>query len=488
MNWYQRLKNNFFPPKQRRTPPSLLQRIRLSADEANGLPLLAPQAIAPPPDHESVWRVLDLDARTLSRMSPADLMEMMVDISPEISRAIYDFLRMVNPDWECNVYRLTSDRIEKRGQAAVDDFFAMLKGMYGSADIPINRLIFGGWLRGGLFAELVVDRRQVLDLATPDPYSARFKKIVDPKRGEVWKLGQLQNGRWVDLSEYNNIKYIPLDPLPNSPYGRSMAAPALFLAIFSLAMLHDLRRVIQQQGYPRIDIEIKLEALLEIMPKDISPGSQEFNDWILATFNEIKAAYAQLEPEDAYAHLDNLKVNRPIGTLDASSLGSVDKIFATIEIQLTRALKATKLSMEINESSSETHANRQWELHAVRIGSFQTYVQDLLESLLQVLLQAQGIQGRVEFRFGSIRASEELRYAQTEAMKIANAKAKRDEGWITQDEASQEVTGHEAREEGPIRQAAPPEVIQGDGDGMEQQNEDGRMIPALVKVGANGKH
>ena len=48
----------------------------------------------------------------------------------------------------------------------------------------------------------------------------------------------------------------------------------------------------------------------------------------------------------------------------------------------------------------------------------------------------------VEFRFAELRASEMLRDAQTEAQRIENAKQKYLAGWISQEEAANEVVGH----------------------------------------------
>ncbi len=50
----------------------------------------------------------------------------------------------------------------------------------------------------------------------------------------------------------------------------------------------------------------------------------------------------------------------------------------------------------------------------------------------------------MRFRFAELRASEELRDAQTDAQKIENATKKYLAGWISQDKASLEATGHAA--------------------------------------------
>lgn len=456
-------------------PPRLAQRARASINDAADLPFTSTFFIVPPPDAESQWRLEELDSSTLSRMSPSRLVELLADLSPEVSRALWDFCRMFNPGWECRALR-PSGRVDGRGQAALDSFWALIKQLYVSPDVTLNALIIAGFLRGAFAAELVFDEqgRLPVDLATPDPYSFRFRKIEDPVRGTIFQLGQWQGGVFKPL-DMPTVAYVPIDKLPSNPYGRSPALPALFAAIFLLGMLHDLRRVVQQQGYPRLDLAVNSELLREVMPGDLGDNPETFKIWVDAIINEIGTVYSSLEPDDAYVHTDVVTVNRPIGTVNADSLGAVDGLIKGLERMITRALKTMPLLMGLQEGGSETHANRQWELHAAGIKSIQHLLESLLEKLLTVMLQAQGIQAVVEFRFAELRASEMLRDEQTLAMQIANASAQYEAGWISQDEAALKGAGKEkADQETPRRQAQPAEVIQGDGDGETAANDESR--------------
>ena len=41
-------------------------------------------------------------------------------------------------------------------------------------------------------------------------------------------------------------------------------------------MLHDLRRVVSQQGYPRLDISLNLETMAAAMPSNLNDDRQAF--------------------------------------------------------------------------------------------------------------------------------------------------------------------------------------------------------------------
>jgi len=435
------------PPAQRAVSTDLPRRLaggRLSTDDINGayggaLALLSPVSA------ESDWRTLELDANTLDTLSPSELMELLADISPDISRALWDFLRLSNPGWEARALRPGTDELDEAGQAALAAFIDVLVAEYGSFDVVLNRLFVGAFLRGAFFAELVLDRRGrvPLDLVTPDPVTARFRRVDDPDRGPLWRLCQGQGVHIIDLNR-PTIMYVPVDPLPGSPYGRPLAAPALFSSLFLLGLLHDLRRVVAQQGYPRIDLSISLERLHAAMPAELEDDPEAVKKWVDAMIREVQNVYASLQPDDAYIHTDVINVNRPVGTVDASSLGAVDGLIRALERMITRALKTMPLLMADTAGASEANANRQWEVHAAGIKSLQHLAENLLSRLLTLALQAQGLPATVEFRFAELRAAEMLRDAQTENLQITNARAKYDAGWTSQDEAAEAVTGHAA--------------------------------------------
>ncbi|GIW06371.1 MAG: hypothetical protein KatS3mg060_1176 [Dehalococcoidia bacterium] len=402
---------------------------------------LAPLALVPPPDAERPWSLALLDSRTLAALSPQRLVELLADWSPDVSRALFDFLRLTNPGWTAQALRPGSQEPDERGQAALDAFLADLRRQYGSCDVVWGRLFLSAFLRGALFVELVLDAagRRPVDLVVPDPFTARFRMVADPVRGQVWQLGQLQHGRFVPLDR-PTVRYVPIDPLPGSPYGRPLITPALFTTLFLLGLLHDLRRVVAQQGYTRLDLEIDLTQLAEAMPQ-LREDPAAWQAWVEELTDQVKRAYQALEPDDAFVHSNVVKVNRPVGAVDAASIGGIDRVLTSLERLAMRALKTMPMLMGTTDGVSEANANRQWEIHVAGIKSIQHHAESTLEELLGLALQAQGIPAVVRFRFAELRAAEMLRDAQTEAARIANAIAKYEAGWISHEEASLEVTG-----------------------------------------------
>lgn len=458
---------------------------------------------APPASYEQNYCLVNIDARLLDRYTPTKLMEMLADFSPEVSRALWDFLRLCNPGWEVEALKPGGDTQDKRAQQATTDFLNSLSDRHGTVDIIFGRMFMGAFLRGALCGELVLNRRGrvPLDLATPDPASIRFRKRSDPELGEVWQPGQWQAYNFKEL-DIPTFRYVPIDPALGSPYGRPMAAPALFTSLFLLGMLHDLKRVIQQQGYPRLDLSINTMQMAEKLEGMFTtPESwKAFTDKLMS---EVISAFSQLQPDDTYIHSDAVTMNRPVGTVDASSLAGIDAIIKMLERMCVRALKTMPLMLGITDNVGDVQSTRQWELFAASIKSVQHYAETMIGRLLTLALEAQGIQSNVVFRFAELRAAEELRDSQTEAMRISNAEKKYKNGWYSQDEASEEITGHKADVPEPRAVATgATELVQGDGEGDESLNQNNdrshwlREIresragvdKALERISTNGFH
>lgn len=405
--------------------------------------------IVPPPDYDAQWQVFNLDANTFSKLTPQALVSRLIELSPDISRALWDYLRLFNPGWTLSVFNPGSDAQSPKGQAYAESIMAKMTEMYGTVDVTHGRMAMSMFIRGALFTELVLaeNAKDFVDFVIVDPVTVRFRRIQDIQRGQRFELGQMQVTGYVELDNFLTITYIPIDPPPDSPYGRPMISPAIFASLFLLGLLHDLRRVISQQGYPRIDLSVDLVALFDEAKKSMPQlvnNPAKYKAWVQGVFNGIKEVYHNLAPDDAYIHSGSVTVGRPVGTADPSSLGAIPAIIEIIERWLVRALKTMPLLMATRQTSSETQANREWEIHAAGIKSIQHYAEETWERQLQLALRAQGIQADVQFRYAELRAAEQMRDQQTMQILIANEFNKMAYGWQDNNASALAVTGHPA--------------------------------------------
>ncbi|HEY8597352.1 MAG TPA: hypothetical protein VIL85_02910 [Thermomicrobiales bacterium] len=464
---------------------------RLSADRHGGGTVgYTPALVLSPPDAEGQWRAFDLDLASLDRVPPARIMELLADLAPDFSRAVWDFLRFCNPGHDYAIVNDAGDEVaDARAKAATDAFLARLRDLHGSLDVVINRVFMNQIMRGAILGELVFDQagRIPLDLAVPDAASARFRKVNDPERGTIYQLGQMQGGRFVPLDRAT-IRYVPVDPFPGSPYGRAPLAAAIFPALFRLGLLRDVRRVVAQQGWPRLDIAIDAAGLREQMHDEAQQRGEVLDedaylDRLDTLIARVAEGFAALPPDGTYVHTADVTVNRPVGAVDSSALGAVDGLMKAIERSAVQALKTMGFLLSLGESATETQAIRQMEAFMQTIRTFQHSAETVISDWLTLALRAQGIPGKVKFRFAENRASEELRDVQVAQSRANLAAFKYDRGWIDNDDAAKEGADREKADAPEPRQSSSaPEVNPGSLDG--QSN---RGVPPVRAVHANGQ-
>lgn len=392
------------------------------------------------------WKLENIDSVTLRDMAPADLLPKIIRVSPEMSRAWYDLLRMANPGWTLKAVSPGTDTPEDTGQKWLDLAIKVLDNRPGkTANTTWNQLLTGIAIRGMLFTEMVLspkDARTFVDFVTPDPYGVRFRVVNDTETGgQGWELVQGTGRQAISLTE-PTIKCVAFDPLPDTPYGTPPLAPGLFPCLFIITMFQDARRVVAQQGWPRLDIMVKVTELIETMPRNDQGDPKKVQAYVQAAIDQIAASYSNLEPDQAWVHTDTVEFKVPVGAI--GNLEGVAPLFGVLERMAVRALKSMPLLMGMPEGVSEANANRQWEVHVAAIRAIQNIVESALSSLFTLYLEANGVNAQAVFKFVEMRAIEELRETQTFFQKLENANSAELSGYYTHDEASMYAVGHPA--------------------------------------------
>jgi len=429
-------------------------------------------AIIPPSHINEHWDKLDLSSETFERMGPGKLFDVLRSASPDVSRAVWDALRLLDPGHEIDAFYPGTDRPYEAAKAKLNEFIDLLSDRYGSMKVINGRLFMSGLTRGAFLAELVLDEqgRTPIDISLPDPYSVAFRLVQDEELGERYELVQWQGGKGYVSIERPTVRYIPLDPAVGSPYGVSPIAPAVFPALFLIGLLGDVRRVIAQAGYPKTDLTVKLEGIKAMFPEDAD--FNEIREALGGVIDDIAKDYSEVQPEEAYVHTDAVEVGQAKGAVSDNSLRGIDSVIAALERMLIKALKTMPLMMGDAQGTSEANANRQWEVYAAGIKSLQHLAESLLGYLLTLSLEVQGIAADVKVTFAELRASEELRDEQTLTLKLANAEKMEALGYADRDEASMHAVGHPAAVK--KRAPAPPPAP----EPQEATDEPGEQTPA----------
>jgi hypothetical protein len=429
-------------------------------------------AVLPPPTEFHRWSEFGLDMQKWDTIPTNQLVKLLRQISPDWSRAIWDYLRLSNAGHTIDVFRRGTEDPYPEAEEKLQEFRDTLSAYYGTEKVVYGRMLMNKVMRGAILTELVLNDAgtEPIDLVVPDPATVRFRRTQHPTRGWYWEIGQMQEGKFVSL-ESPLIRYVATDPDSDMPYGTSMVTSALFPTIFLIGLMHDLRRVVAQQGYPRTDIKVIMEQL--------KAGFNYTNDAALKklaqdTIEEITGYYRTLEPDDAFAHTDAIEVTTNGGAIATQVLAATAPLLDLLERQAMRGLKAMPLTMGMTDQAGESTSNRQWEIYAQGLKSGQQDAETSLEDHYEQALLCQGYQVTVRFRFAELRAAEEARDEQTFKLRLENAIVARDQGFWDQDQAANHAVRDDPAGDPPAAPAAEPtEDDEEDQTGEEAEQEDG---------------
>lgn len=389
------------------------------------------------------WRYKLLDEDRLESLTFEQLMEVILGISPDADMALWNLNLFVNP-----YFWFEYEKKDARSEAVVQEMLDRLTTYWGGLDVIVSQMVASLFLFGGVLSELVLSRDGMHPafIIVQDPATVRFEKEYDEYSGAyVWAYGQYINGRFVSMREDPTISYLGLHPLPGPPLGRPIIGSALSIILHIIGFIRDLRRVIANQGYPRLDISMNLERLQNLYQqlKAESPEMASFGEWAAAQKNNIIELYAALKPHQAFVHSDDVTVNPHPGALNAQSLGMLEGIMDVLQRQAANGLKSNSLLQNFSSSSNwgDQQSVIKWEVYTEGVGSIQETIIYPLSSHFNYGLRVEGIDNRVILRFGEVNESQAYRRAETRQIEIDNVLKQKEADLIDDTEANQLLEG-----------------------------------------------
>lgn len=389
-------------------------------------------------------RDLNLDDRTLATATVEELLDLLSDAHPDVSYALWNFLRIGNGDYTITVTRPGKDTEYSKGKRAIDEFLAKLEApnpfrfeTSRSFKKVLNQLMLTMVVRGAGAGELVL---------TPDLDDVAFIAPVDPATVEF----KFEDDRYVPYQDDGNLSldiptffYEALDEHVDDPYGRSPFTAAIQMVLFQLQVLNDIKAVVHNQGYPRLDIQILEEVLLKRMPIGIRNNEEKKQKWLNDQLQKIIDMYSRLGPDDTFVHYDSVKLGMVGGDGGGGALLDPQKLMAVVDSLVMSGLKTLSTILgRRSQGNTESFAKLEIKLFIKSVEAVQEVVERLVSRMLTLVLNIKGIQGEVHFQYKPVEIRTALEQAQFEQIAYMNIAFLRDQGWIDQEEAAMRAVGH----------------------------------------------
>lgn len=373
--------------------------------------------------------------------SPRTLLHLLRHNHPDVSQAVWNFKIIGNSGYKVKVTLLDGETEHKSGQKLIEDFLRKLdfyssNGFEKSRSIDrlVDMLFDSALIRGAVAMEMVMDKEyeDVLYFASVDPDTIEFK---------------MKNGRLVPYQgtvklDIPTFFYEGVDETESDPYGTSPFLSVIQTLAFHHQVLEDLKQVVHNQGYGKYDIKIIEEVLLKRMPINIRNNEAKKQEWLNQQLKMIIDMYSKLDPDAAFVHFDSVEVDM-VDT--AKAMVDPQKIMAVIDTQILGALKQYSTLMgRRSQGQTEQYAKLEIKIFMKSVKRVRDMIENLLSRALTRYLNIKGMQGYVFFKFNDTEIRTDLERVNFEQIAIQNAAAKRNQGWITQDQAAEEITGHKA--------------------------------------------
>ena len=385
------------------------------------------EQIAELPDPTGSWRTLQTQRKNLLNFPYHQLAKMALDLSPQLDKGRFDFLRFANPG-----YVLEQEGNDRAVQGA-EDFIALLDTYYGSFKTHIDRLWTSIFIFGAAAKELVLDEgaTQAVDLAIINPMLFRFRRIQHDVRGTIWELGQWQNNQWTPLAEERLVKYLAFDADVDNPYGRPLISPSVYSSLTLLMLIDIIQRVFANQGLSRIDYQLEIEQLLTLIDRnpDIAGDDEATAQFINDQVDSIQTVLEGLDVDQDYVHTSAVAVNYGANP-NQMNMAGLDVVIKNLQRDVTNGMKSVATLSNVLDSTTETHGNLQLEVFVSAIQSFQQEVSSSIKEDLDCANQVQGIQSDLTFQFLKQRTQDKASLAETEKIQTETIIAKYESGLI----------------------------------------------------------
>ena len=366
-------------------------------------------------------------------------------VNPDVSMAVWNFIRLANQGHEMHFYSLDG----KTRLTNLDDewrnFASRVNEISNSGlDGIIDQIHYSAYVLGamGIEVEVTPDRKDIYDVHVIKPQTIEWE-LKEIKGRKKWVPYQYNGTKKIYLDEENaNFFWVPTDTDIGDPRGNLSLSPVLQSIDFQLQILQDLQAVLHHQGYPKNDVSIDIDKLMSIMPPNFRNDPVKQRKWLQDEINEVRRNLENMEPDSDYVHTSDTSVNMNQGANAGRSL-DVRAITEMVDTQVLNGLKQLGSFANRTSGKTETWSTVEYLIMTQGIKSCQRGSKRIIEEISRLWLRVKGIQAIPVFTHN------EVNY-QSENDRLTNKKIKQSiyaiaqaMGWINPDVGAQEVMGEE---------------------------------------------
>lgn len=222
----------------------------------------------------------------------------------------------------------------------------------------------------------------------------------------------------------------------NDPHGVAPFAPAINEIIADFAMVRDLRDAIANGAYPRYKFDFNFSETFKVAREVFGiEDAEEAAEFVKARLQELQELAKDI-PADG-------NVIGPIDTLAAGDFQGLEAMLTFLRQRLAQACKTLPSILGIQEGTASSYSSVEWGIYVSCLESIRAIIATLVVDILSHHLRLLGNANfEVKPHYAKLRTNEELTSENITEIKIRNLCAQVALGWITNEQACEEMRGH----------------------------------------------
>lgn len=227
---------------------------------------------------------------------------------------------------------------------------------------------------------------------------------------------------------------------PTSPYTYSYFVSSINTIAARQQVINDLYRIMQVNGYPRIEIKVLEDIVLKNAPASIKNNPDELRSYVSSIVQNVANSFNGIRPDQPFAHTDAIET----GVINEKAAGvalQISEVVDTLNAQNQAALKAVSSFLGRGGQGVNT-ATVEAQIFAMNAEALNEPIDYILSEAFTMALRVMGFDGKVEIvsRPPTLKPAIELEAQIT--MQHSRLKEALSIGLITDEQYYIEIDGH----------------------------------------------
>lgn len=394
----------------------------------------------------STQRTINLLQKIACEQNKFKAIDVIISETPDGSMAYNSYIRLANQGVNIELYNVNTNRRVKRYDGAVRDFCSKL-GVNNSAGLDgvLDQLHGSSISRGGMACEVVVseDGTEIEDVLLVDPATfVEYKWIESEHRYAIYQ--QRDDGKKIDLYE-GNFLFVPHQPKVGRPDGTLPFLSAVITMTQFYQLFTDSMRIMNRIGYPRYDVEIDEEKLLNSLPASMRGTVEQQNKAYQDAFDNVRKNLASIGKESDMIHFSSNKITTLGGGVNGSGI-DVRAWFEVLEPLICNSFNMTPVLMGRLTGGSYSLGTVEFKIVTDTVDSMRRGSKRIIEQIINLWARVHGYPVYAVVTHNPINWEVQKEKLETELKRMEKARRAEEYRWISHDGAAMDGIGAEKAE------------------------------------------